>query len=413
MSIIKSTPTVILITDNVSLDQEIANTLTEKAGYSYIGNFSYRQGISKRIQVTNPNIVLIDCSSLENNLAIIDEITSSYTDGAVVAILPNNNIHLADRVILAGARAILLHPFSEQILVDTLNRIQELVDRTRNNGRQTHLEKECGIINRTIVVYSPKGGGGCSTLATNLAIAIHQLTKEDVIIVDGKKALGHVALMLNLRTANSVADLTVLSHKLDPELINQVVMKHISGISILPSPINISKGNEIHPDDLFRTVMALKNLYAYIIVDGGSYLDQNLITYMDSADQILVVVNANIASLRDTRQFIELSENLSYSKGKIKLILNEAGRKTGIKLNDIELSLRAQIFHSIPVDQDFSMACLNDGVPIILRKSNHPISRAILKIGKTLIKFMDEEMIAEKVDKADQIDILRKSSYYG
>ena len=412
MSINKANPRILLISDNELLDQEIANTLKVHASYSYIGKISYLTGVSTKIQISEPNIVLIDCSIHENSLALIDEIASGYTDGVIVAILPIQNVHLADRVILAGARAILLYPFADQILLDTLNRIQKLADRNRNASSKIRLEHEVGIRNRSIVVYCPKGGGGCSTIATNLAIAIHQFSKEEVLVIDGKKALGHVALMLNLRTANSVADLTILSHKLDPVLINQVVVKHISGISILPSPINISKGNEIHPDDLFRTVMALKSLFAYIIVDGGSSLDQNLVTYMDSADQILVVVNANIASLRDTRQFMELSETLSYPKDKIKLIINEAGRKTDIKINDIKASLKSEIFSMIPLDYDFSAACLNDGVPIILRKSNHPISKAITKMGKALIKYMDEEMTAER-GKADQIDILRKSSYYG
>ena len=89
-------------------------------------------------------------------------------------------------------------------------------------------------------------------------------------------------------------------------MINQVIVKHYSGISILASPLMMSKGHEIHPEELFKVMTILKNIYPYIIIDAGNNLDNNTVTYMDMSDQIFLVINPNIASLRDARQFMDL-----------------------------------------------------------------------------------------------------------
>ena len=91
-------------------------------------------------------------------------------------------------------------------------------------------------------VFSPKGGAGTTTFAVNLAISLHQQVKEDVLLIDGKMLFGHVPLHLNLRTGNSMTDLIPHLGMLDQKLIRQVVVQHVSGIYVLPSPMSIIDG---------------------------------------------------------------------------------------------------------------------------------------------------------------------------
>ena len=93
------------------------------------------------------------------------------------------------------------------------------------------------------------------------------------------------------------------------------------------------------------------------------------VTYMDMADNILLVINPNLASLRDARQFLNFARTLSYSEEKINLVLNQSGHKADVKLNDIEKVLHSKILGTIPADEDMMLSCLNDGVPIVLKKS--------------------------------------------
>lgn len=404
--------TVFLVSGNQTAIDFVQTILTPETGFFLLGSSVHDEKVVETLWEKQPAIVLLD-SNIEddNSLLRIDEIASQYTRGVVITFLPEKQVKLSDQVILAGARAIIYYPFTETNLLVTLRRMQELI--TRNppqNGEVQKLPKQLEV-GTCISFYSSKGGVGCTTLVVNTAIALHQELKKNILVIDGKNSLGHVALMLNLRTANSMADLTTHAEKLDESLIEQVIVKHYSGISILASPLMISKGHEIHPEELFKVLKLLKSIYPFIVVDAGNYLDNNTVTYMDMSEHIFLVVNPNIASLRDARQFMDLSDSLSYSKDKIHPLLTQAGRKTEIKGADIEKALRAKLFGVVPVDEEAVLNSLNEGLPIILKKSHHPISKAIIKMAKSIVPLL-QGPTSKKKDKSGS-DLLKKSSYFG
>ena len=86
------------------------------------------------------------------------------------------------------------------------------------------------------------------------------------------------------------------------------------------------------------------------------------------------------------RQFIEISATLSYPKNKTLLILNLTGRKTDVKSQEIEKILNMNIFGQLPADGNLALSSLNEGIPIILKKPNHPISKEINAITKELLR---------------------------
>ena len=412
MSINNDPTSVFLISGNNTAINFVQNILLNEPGFLFIGSAVHSQSIVDTLHEKQPAIVLLDCNiEDDNSLLKIDEIASRYSRGVVIAILPEKQIKLSDQVVLAGARAIIYDPFTEANLLITLRRMQELINRNPLPQLEVFPQKRLVDQGSCLAFYSPKGGVGCTTLAVNVAISMHQQLKKDVLVIDGKNSLGHVSLMLNLRTANSMADLTTHAEKLDELLINQVIVRHYSGISILASPLMMSKGHEIHPEELFKVMTLLKSIYPYIIIDAGNYLDNNTVTYMDMSDQIFLVINPNIASLRDARQFMDLSDLLSYSKEKIHPILNQSGRKTEIKVGDIEKALRTKLFGTIPVDEDASISSLNEGLPIVLKKSNHSISKAIIKITKQILTMLPAA--GTKNDNSSSADVLSKSSYFG
>ena len=79
---------------------------------------------------------------------------------------------------------------------------------------------------------------------------------------------------------------------------------------------------------------------------------------MDSSDKILLVLNPDIASMRDMRQFMEVSATLSYPKDKTLLILNLTGRKADVKREEIEKILKMKIFGKIPADGNLALSML-------------------------------------------------------
>lgn len=406
---------IVLITQNPLLVTEVQQALANEPGFGLLKNISHPDALGESIQPSHPSIVLVDYEIADEDklLKMIDSLASHYLSTAIVPILPESQIQFSNRVILAGARAFITYPFQKENLVSTLRRVRELL--YRNLYISPNISAPTGRMSQSqfVVVFSPKGGVGCTTVSINLAIAMHQELKKKVLLVDGRPNLGHVALMLNLRTGNSINDLLSNADKLDEALISQVVVEHVSGIAVLASPTSFDSSPYLTPEILYKVLEVLKTIYPVIVIDGGSQLEDNLVTYMDTADNILLVINPDLASLRDARQFLNFSRTLSYPEHKINIVLNQSGHKADVKLNDIEKVLHSRIMGTIPADEDMMLSCLNDGVPVLMKKSNHPISKAFKALSTALVAALAKLPSGDADKNSPQSDALRKSSYLG
>ena len=357
------------------------------------------------IAETQPDVILLDFEFQNHPFDLMEKIVSEYPECAVIAILPESEMVNSDQVVLSGARAFILYPYQPDNLVVTIKRVMEL--KVRNEDyliRIPVLDIDIKPKN-TFTVFSPKGGTGTTTIATNLAISLQKTLKEDVLLIDGKHQFGHVALYLNIRTGNSITDLLTHAGMLDERLIQQVVIRHNSGIHVLPSPNSIIDAQGIRPENLFKVIQSLQQVFPNIIIDGGNNLNENTVTYMDSSDKILLVLNPDLASMRDVRQFMEISKNLSYPKDKTLLILNQTGRKADVRREEIENILKMKTFGKIPADENLVLSSLNEGVPILLKSPRHPISKAFFDITADLVKIIQtsktEYLEKEKSEKTE------------
>jgi pilus assembly protein CpaE len=380
--------TILLVSKNPSVIEATRMTLAEENDLKLIEKEVTVENLITVISQSKPDVILLDFGFQQHPFYLVDKIASDFPKSAIVALLSESEMVNLDRVVLSGARAFLQYPFESEKLVIIINRVLELLERHQNSPTESDVMENIINAKNTYTVFSPKGGAGTTTVAINLAIGLQKELKEDVLLIDGKHLFGHVALFLNLFTGNSITDLIAHAGKLDQQLIKQVVEQHASGVYVLPSPNSITQAQGIKPENLFKVVQSLQEVFPNIIIDGGNYLDENTVTYMDSSDKILLVLNPDLASMRDARQFLEIASTLSYPKEKVLFLLNLVGRKADVKSDEIESILKMKIFGKIPADENLALSCLNEGVPIMMKKPRHPISRAYSDITKDLLKII-------------------------
>ncbi len=380
--------TILLVSKNPSVIEATRTTLAEENDLKLIEKEVTAENLITVLSQSKPDVILLDFGFQQHPFYLVDKIASDFPKSAIVALLSESEMVNLDRVVLSGARAFLQYPFQSEKLVIIINRVLELLERHQNSPTESDVMENTINAKNTYTVFSPKGGAGTTTVAINLAIGLQKELKEDVLLIDGKHLFGHVALFLNLFTGNSITDLIAHAGKLDQQLIKQVVEQHASGVYVLPSPNSITQAQGIKPENLFKVVQSLQEVFPNIIIDGGNYLDENTVTYMDSSDKILLVLNPDLASMRDARQFLEIASTLSYPKEKVLFLLNLVGRKADVKSDEIESILKMKIFGKIPADENLALSCLNEGVPIMMKKPRHPISRAYSDITKDLLKII-------------------------
>jgi pilus assembly protein CpaE len=407
--------TILLVSNNNAVVTATRQVLDNEDEFYIYDKQVTPETILQVITETQPDIVLLDYGFQSRDFfKLVDKIATDCPMCAVLVILPEQEVINSERVILSGARAFLIFPYRQDHLVTTIRRVMELMERSQTFPVPKTVSETAEKPKNTFTIFSPKGGAGTTTVATNLAISLQKQLKEDVLVIDGKHIFGHVSLCLNLRTGNSLTDLISHAGTLDTRLIKQVVVRHVSGVYVLPSPNSITEAQGIRPEDLYRVVQTLQHVFPNIIVDGGNNLNENTVTYMDLSDRILLVLNPDLASLRDVRQFMEVAKTLSYPPQKILLILNLIGRKADVKREEIEQILKMKIFGRIPADENLALSSLNEGVPIILKNPRHPISKAYDEIATNLVRII-RDMNAEYLAalKSESSEILKKSSKLG
>jgi len=239
---------------------------------------------------------------------------------------------------------------------------------------------------RTYAVFSPRGGVGTSTLAANLAAEMHEETGSRVLLVDGKLYFGHLDVMLNIRSRNNIADLVPHAAALDSGLIGDVVVEHASGMHVLISPTDVQVAQGFRSEDLYNILTALARVFDFVIIDAGSALNENTVTIMDAVDRILLLTTPDLAALHDASRFIQVSRSLGYSPEKILVVLNRANQLGGVRVRDIEVALRRELFAQVPDDGANPLRSINRGIPLSIKYPRSPASQAVRKLARTLVE---------------------------
>jgi pilus assembly protein CpaE len=409
---------VVALCDPGATQQQITEALNAQNEFTLVDIIAVKEMLPRQIRAAEPDILLVDSKLQgESTLDIIDDLALQFPSSALVAILPTNDPLVAQQVMLAGARAFLITPFSQINLVSTLRRVTELEGRRQQT--QTYIPAQVSEATRplrSVTVYSPRGGTGVTSIAANTAIALAEETGKRVLLFEGKVFFGHLEVMLNLKVQNALSDLIPHATNLDEGLIRDVVCPHPSGIHVLLAPSNVQIAQGIRAEDIYNIFVGVSRYYDYTVVDAGGPLNDISVTLMDATDRILLVTTPDLASLHDTSRFLQLSRSLSYPADKILMILNKAGVEGGVKLKDIETVLHHQVYHQIPNDPANVLRSINRGIPFLVYYPRSNASKSIQQLTRNLISISLREMGHETVPVAGEKagrDLLLASSRLG
>src|SRR5205823_2439086 len=190
-----------------------------------------------------------------------------------------------------------------------------------------------------------------TTIATNLAVALHQSTQKPVVLVDGSLPFGDIAVILNMSPkAKTIADLVGSFDNTDSDVLESVLVSHSTGIKVLLAPPTPESAELITGANMKHILELLRERYAYIVVDTWPSFQEQVITMLDVADVILTLMTLEITSLKNVRVFMEIVEKLGYGEDKVQLVANRNDSSGGIKASDVEASLGRKIPHTIVSD---------------------------------------------------------------
>jgi pilus assembly protein CpaE len=188
---------------------------------------------------------------------------------------------------------------------------------------------------KILAFFSPKGGGGSTTLATNLAIVVHRTTHKRTLLVDLDLEMGESALVLGVQPRFNFVDFVENFRRMDAGLLASYIERHESGVHLLSAPFQPEKAETVTADQIRRILGFLRQHYDYIIVDTP-------------------------------RSFALLKRVLTGGPDQVRLVLNRYDPNDSISPSDVERSLGLKVFWKVSNDYEAVMGSVNSGKPIVL-----------------------------------------------
>jgi len=358
-----------------------------------------------------PDAILMDINMQDmDGITATEIISNTVPESPIIMMSVQGEQDYLRRSMLAGAREFLVKPFSSDELVNAIRHVHELEKVKRARYAQAAPagggpvastaagEPERG---KVITLFSPKGGVGRTTIATNLAVALHHSTGKAVALVDGSLPFGDIGVILNMSPkAKTIADLVGSFETADADILETVLVPHSSGIKVLLAPPTPESAELITGANIKHVLDTLRVRYAYTVVDTWPSFQEVVLTMMDTADVVLTPMTLEITSLKNVRVFLEITEKLGYTEEKVQIIANRNDSSGGIKASDIEASLGRKIPHTIVSDGRTLVLAVNRGVPFVIDHKDSPVSKDIFALASKLTTGGEEAQPAAAAAKA-------------
>lgn len=239
------------------------------------------------------------------------------------------------------------------------------------------------VESRVVVVASPKGGVGKSTIAVNLAVGLARQAPQDVVLVDLDLQFGDVATHLDLKPAHSLADAFASQGGLDTLLLKTFLTAHPAGFYALCGSESPAAADKIGPKQVRELLASLASQFRYVIVDTGSGLDEPTLAALEEANDAVFVSSMDVASVRNVRKEIEVLATLNILPGRRHLLLNFADRQSGLSVRDVEAVVGLPVNVVVPRSPEVALSS-NRGVPVLMEKKGGPATKAMNNVVKRL-----------------------------
>src|SRR5438477_9701873 len=216
------------------------------------------------------------------------------------------------RAMLAGAREFLVKPCSGDDLIRSMRHVYRLEASKRamvvaqpppgttmlngviiDDGEPRH--------GKIITIVSPKGGVGRTCVAANLAVALKIATQKKVALFDASLYFGDLGVMLNLLSNKTIVDLTEHIEDLDADLLNDIMVTHSSGVKVLLAPPAPEMAELVTAEHVRRILVEMASSFDYVIVDTWPSFAEVVLTAMDMADDILLVMTLEMTAIKDVK----------------------------------------------------------------------------------------------------------------
>jgi pilus assembly protein CpaE len=369
---------IVIITTPDRINQEWIGRLSGEADVARIERIGVVTVGVEMVQQLRPDLVIVD-RDVEQAEATIRQIFTNVPSSLCIALVPQPDMAVMRRLVAVGARDVLARQVPYGELRQSIRSV--LATETDRRERSMVVTGGAGGRGKLVVVTSPKGGVGTTTVATNLAVALRQVSGGNVALLDFGLQFGDVGVQMNLWSKYTLLDLLGNIDDIDDALLGRILQPHSSGVQILLAPNSMDAAGEITADQISFILGQMLERHAYVVVDTWSFLDEVTETLLRHADEVLVVTTPEVPAIKNAKSLLDHMRQRDLTQGRVTLVLNRFPSVDGISLEDVQQHLRHPVGANIPSEGKFVTHSINRGVPVVVSHPESWVAQSLLKLA--------------------------------
>jgi pilus assembly protein CpaE len=327
-----------------------------------------------------PDLVIYELGDdAEKDFQLLQSLMNSDALGEVFLTSDRTDSQLLLKAMRIGVKEFLLQPLNEQEVR------QALAGFKARSGQSVHtVAAERGKI---ISIMGSKGGVGTTTVAVNLAVSLaERKTEQSIALVDLNAVVGEIPLFLAVRPSYNWGEIMQNIGRLDSGFLMNIMVRHGSGLYVLPSPSKLNGYPGATPDTMQRILNVLRDMFDVVVIDGGQSMDSAHLKVIEMSDTLLIISILSLPCLHNTHNLLRSLKGLSIlPRDRIRVVINRYLKKSDVSIRDAEESIKQEIFWSIPNDYKATMSAINQGKPLSRVGRKAPVTRSLTEMANYLV----------------------------
>jgi pilus assembly protein CpaE len=320
-----------------------------------------------------PELMLIDGRNKEVlDLEHIEKLTLQYPAIAVILVSDVASPKFLLAAMRAGVREVLAPSHLQDMLRPAVERIATKLSAALSNDHA-----------RIHAFIGTSGGSGTTFLATNFGYQLAQSHK--VLLVDLNLQFGDaLSFVQEGKASKSIADIARDIKRLDSSLLAASTIHVTPNYHILATPDEPGQAADIRPEHVEAILDLAVTQYDIVLIDLPRTVDAMLMTALDRAASIFLVLQASVPHLRNADKLLTVFRSLDYSRDKIALILNRYDKRNDITIDRIHKAIGQLEIHTIANGYRQVSTAINQGVPLVQLERKHGVIRSLDQLGDSM-----------------------------
>ena len=258
----------------------------------------------------------------------------------------------------------------------------------KNEPVRFNTETSACLNPRIIAVTSGKGGVGKTNLVVNLGLALTAMDKK-VIILDADLGMANVEILMRVNPPYTLYDCLYRNRN-----INEVICPTPGGVRIVSGGsgiLGLANLDDINQRRLLESLQILNKSADFVLVDTGAGISKNVLAFLASVDEVIVVVVPEPTSMADAYGLIKVLAKYNLHR-EVNLVVNRVRSSTEAKQTAKKMENMANRFLGLRVNNLGFIAedkIVNDSVrrqePFALHAGQSGPARSVTGIARALI----------------------------